>query len=48
VVQKAIKAINPKARYLAGVAFSGRVVILMRDYLWDLIVQQMFKISPQA
>ncbi len=48
VVQKAISSNNPKARYLAGVSFPGKVVILMRDYLWDLVVKQMYKISPEA
>jgi len=48
VVQKVIETKNPKARYLAGFAFSGRVVIFLRDHLWDGVVNQMYKISLQA
>ncbi len=46
-VEKAIFSLKPKSRYLAGFAFPGSAVIAMRDYLWDLVVKQMFKISPQ-
>jgi NADP-dependent 3-hydroxy acid dehydrogenase YdfG len=48
VIQQAIESSNPKARYLAGVAFSGKLVISLRDYVWDLVVKQMFKIIPQV
>ncbi|HEX7556728.1 MAG TPA: hypothetical protein VF338_08900, partial [Leptolinea sp.] len=46
VVQHAIETARPKARYLAGVAFSGRVALLLRDFIWDRILQLMFKIIP--
>ena len=45
VVERAIKTFNPKARYLAGISLSGRLVIHLRDFLWGLIVRQMFKIK---
>jgi NAD(P)-dependent dehydrogenase (short-subunit alcohol dehydrogenase family) len=44
VVEQAIKALRPKARYLAGISLSGRLVIHLRDFLWSLIIRQMFKI----
>jgi NADP-dependent 3-hydroxy acid dehydrogenase YdfG len=47
VIQQAIESSKPKARYLAGVAISGRLVISLRDLVWDLVVQQMFKMIPQ-
>jgi NAD(P)-dependent dehydrogenase (short-subunit alcohol dehydrogenase family) len=45
VVEQAIKVLRPKARYLAGISFSGRLVIHLRDFLWSLIIRQMFKIK---
>ena len=45
VVLKAIEADRPKARYLAGFAFSGRLVIALRDFAWDPVIRQMFKIG---
>jgi NAD(P)-dependent dehydrogenase (short-subunit alcohol dehydrogenase family) len=45
VIQQAIEAPNPKARYLAGIAFSGRLVMGVRDFVWDRVVRQMFKIT---
>jgi NAD(P)-dependent dehydrogenase (short-subunit alcohol dehydrogenase family) len=45
VVEQAIKALRPKARYLAGISLSGRLVIHLRDFLWSLIIRQMFKIK---
>ena len=44
VVEQAIKASTPQARYLVGISHSGRLVIHLRDFLWGLIVRQMFKI----
>jgi NAD(P)-dependent dehydrogenase (short-subunit alcohol dehydrogenase family) len=44
VVQHAIEASRPKARYLAGFAFSGRLVIFLGAAFWDRVVRQMFKI----
>lgn len=45
VIQHAIETSKPNARYLAGVPFSGRLVISFRDSLWDFVVRQMFKIQ---
>jgi NAD(P)-dependent dehydrogenase (short-subunit alcohol dehydrogenase family) len=47
VVQQAMETSKPKARYLAGVAFPGRMVIYMRDLIWNPVVRQMFKVKPQ-
>ena len=44
VVQRAIEASRPKARYLAGFPFPGKLVLLLGDPVWDLIVRNMFKI----
>jgi NAD(P)-dependent dehydrogenase (short-subunit alcohol dehydrogenase family) len=44
VIQEAIEASKPKARYLAGVAFSGRLAINFRDFFWNPLVERMFKI----
>ena len=45
VIQQALDAPNPKARYLAGVAFSGKLAIYLRDLLWDSVVKSMFKVT---
>jgi NAD(P)-dependent dehydrogenase (short-subunit alcohol dehydrogenase family) len=45
VVQRAIKTSRPKARYLAGFPFSGRLVLHLGDSVWDLVVRQMFNIQ---
>ena len=47
VVQEAVETSKPLARYLAGVAFSGRLVMALRDLVWDMVAQQMFKVSSQ-
>jgi NADP-dependent 3-hydroxy acid dehydrogenase YdfG len=47
VVQQALESPKPRARYLAGFANSGRLVIALRDSVWDPVVRQMFKTSPQ-
>jgi NAD(P)-dependent dehydrogenase (short-subunit alcohol dehydrogenase family) len=44
VVQQAIEAPYPKARYLAGFPLSGRLVIHLGNVLWVPVVMQMFKI----
>ena len=46
VIQQAIETSQPKARYLAAVALSGRLVLLLRDLIWDPVLQRMFKIEP--
>jgi hypothetical protein len=48
VIQQAIETPRPKARYLAGIAFSARLVIGLRDYVWDGVVRQMFKVVSPA
>lgn len=48
VIQKAIRTSSPKARYLAGMNFPGRMVIILRDYFWDLVVKQLYRISAQG
>ncbi len=45
VVQQAMEAPRSKARYLAGFSFSGRLVLLLGDSVWDLVVRRMFKIA---
>jgi hypothetical protein len=45
VVQQAMEAPRPKARYVAGFPFSGRLVLFLGDSVWDLVVRQMFKIT---
>jgi NAD(P)-dependent dehydrogenase (short-subunit alcohol dehydrogenase family) len=48
VIQGVIEAPRPKARYLAGFPLSGRLVMALRDVLWDAVVRSMFKLSPAA
>jgi NAD(P)-dependent dehydrogenase (short-subunit alcohol dehydrogenase family) len=48
VIQGAIEAPRPKARYLAGFPLSGRLVMALRDVLWDPVVRSLFKMSPAA
>ena len=45
VIQQAIESSRPKARYLAAVPLSGRLVLRLRDSVWDLILRNMFKIQ---
>ncbi|CAG1772095.1 partial tropinone reductase I, partial [uncultured bacterium] len=45
VVQQAIEASRPKARYVAGFPVSGRLVLLLGDSVWDLVVRHLFKIA---
>jgi NAD(P)-dependent dehydrogenase (short-subunit alcohol dehydrogenase family) len=44
VVQQAIEAARPKARYLVGFPFSGKLVLLLGDPVWDLVVRSMYQI----
>jgi len=46
VIERAIKAVTPKARYLAAIPLSGRLVIHLRDFVWGSVLKQMFKINP--
>jgi NAD(P)-dependent dehydrogenase (short-subunit alcohol dehydrogenase family) len=45
VIDQAMKAVKPKTRYLAGVSFSSRLVIHLRDFIWGFVLRQMFKIN---
>jgi NAD(P)-dependent dehydrogenase (short-subunit alcohol dehydrogenase family) len=45
VVQQAIEASRPKARYLVAFPFSGRLVLHLGDSVWDLVLRRMFKIA---
>ncbi len=45
VVQEAVEASRPKARYVAGFPFSGRLMLRLGDPVWDRAVRQMFKIK---
>jgi len=36
---------RPKARYLAGFLFSGRLVLFLGNSVWDLVVRNIFKIK---
>jgi NAD(P)-dependent dehydrogenase (short-subunit alcohol dehydrogenase family) len=45
VIQQALEAPNPKARYLAGVDFSGKLAISLRDFLWDYVVRSIFQVK---
>ena len=46
VVQQAIEAAKPKARYLVAVPFSNRVVLRLGDEARDGIFRRLFKIGP--
>lgn len=46
VIQQAIEAPRPKARYLAGVTFSGQLMLVLRDFVWGAALQRMFKFEP--
>ena len=48
VIQQAIETPRSKARYVAGVDFSGRLVLRLRDFVWDAVLQRMFKLEPAA
>jgi hypothetical protein len=45
VIQQALEAPNLKERYLAGVDFSGKQAIYLRDFLWDAVVKSIFKVA---
>ena len=48
VIQQAIETPRSKARYVAGVDFSGRLVLRLRDFVWDTVLQHIFKLEPAA
>lgn len=43
VIQSAMESPNPNARYLAGIDSFGRLVLYLRDLVWDVTVRQMFR-----
>jgi hypothetical protein len=45
VVQRALEAPKPKARYLAGVAFPASLILPLRDLLWNAALQRMFGVT---
>ncbi len=44
IILKALTAEKPKARYLAGVTFPGRLGIALRDIIWETIARRAFKV----
>jgi|SRR5215211_1510381 len=48
VIQRAIEAKRPKARYLVAMSFPGRLVLHLGGSVWDLVVRRMFKMAPQG
>lgn len=46
VVQQAIEASKPKARYVVAVPFSNRVVLHLGDSLRDVMFRRLLKIAP--
>jgi NAD(P)-dependent dehydrogenase (short-subunit alcohol dehydrogenase family) len=45
VIQQALETPSPKPRYLAGMNFSGRLALYLRDYLWDYVLKSMFMVK---
>lgn len=45
VIELAIQEAHPRSRYLACVSFPGRLVISLRDLVWDLVLQQLFQVN---
>ena len=43
IIQQIMEESRPKARYLAAVPFSGKLVLPLRDFVWDVVLSQMFK-----
>jgi NADP-dependent 3-hydroxy acid dehydrogenase YdfG len=43
VIQHALEAAKPKARYLAGMGLPGKLVLYLRDFLWETAVRQLFR-----
>jgi len=46
VIQQAIEAPKPKARYHANIPYCGELVLHLGDSFWDLALRRMFKIDP--
>jgi NAD(P)-dependent dehydrogenase (short-subunit alcohol dehydrogenase family) len=47
VIQQALESSRPKARYLAGVPFSTKLVIHLGGSVWNFVVKRMYKITTQ-
>jgi NAD(P)-dependent dehydrogenase (short-subunit alcohol dehydrogenase family) len=45
VIQQAIEAARPKARYLVAVPLSGRLVLHLGDAVWDAALRQMYRVA---
>ena len=46
VIQQAIEAPKPKARYHANIPFSAELVFHLGDSVWDMVLRSMFKAGP--
>jgi hypothetical protein len=46
VIQRSIETRKPKARYLVAVPLPDRVVLLLRDFIWDTVMRRALKIEP--
>ncbi|HMB22095.1 MAG TPA: SDR family oxidoreductase [Anaerolineales bacterium] len=46
VIQQAIETPHPKARYLVAAALPIRLVIPLRDWVWDSLQRRILKIEP--
>ena len=48
MVQRAIEAANPKARYLVAVPFANRLALWLGDSVRDAALKRMFKITSSV
>ena len=48
VVQRAIEVRRPKDRYLVAFPFTGRLLMLLGDSVWDKLVRKLFKIREAS
>jgi short-subunit dehydrogenase len=46
VIQQAIEASKPKARYHANIPFFGKLVLRLGDSVWDMVLKRMFRVDP--
>ena len=46
VIQEALETSRPKARYHAGIPFSGELILHLGDSVWDMALRRMFKVKP--
>jgi NAD(P)-dependent dehydrogenase (short-subunit alcohol dehydrogenase family) len=47
VIQQAIEAVKPKARYHAGISLSGELIMHLGDSVWDLALRRLFLVHPE-